>query len=79
VDDHQVVVGGPERPVVRGAEGEVVQGQVGLRFSPGSLDSIDFAKVDGNLNYGPATAITDDGALGDHGMQVNNSLKTGLP
>jgi hypothetical protein len=56
-----------------------VQQQVGILFNTGSLTSIDFAKVDDNLVYGPTTWITDGGAVGDHGTQANNSVKTGLP
>jgi hypothetical protein len=65
--------------LVLDAADPTVQGQGGILFSTGSLASIDFAKVDDNLIYGPATAITGDGQVGDHGTQANNSVKTGLP
>ena len=48
-----------------------VQGQVGILVSAGALDSIDSPKVDNNLIYGPATPITDDGALAPSATRAN--------
>ncbi|HEU0012371.1 MAG TPA: right-handed parallel beta-helix repeat-containing protein [Longimicrobium sp.] len=53
--------------------------QVGILFSRGGLDSIDWVKADNNLIYGPVFGIGNEADLGPHSTLSNNSFKAGLP